>query len=223
MDSYQPGQNRMPALKGISYFLAHVPGMVRHGSKPSWEIEREPSLLNLILNHLQTFEQVIHYPPDQVFVGNLDPDDLLQMECAQCRNFILDALRWGAFGEMMSEGELYGVMKVCDKFQPLWFEETFLERLSSQMGKHPLFAGHELQKLGKGFWAKTIKVKLKRKDAIPLHVKGNSLIGCCQRARREGAEEDPKLDPRILLEILASRPSGGSGGLYAGSVSNVSE
>ena len=56
MVSYSSNQNVMPVVRGVSYFLAHVPSMVRHGSKPSREIEKNPSLLTPILGHLQTFE-----------------------------------------------------------------------------------------------------------------------------------------------------------------------
>ena len=47
----------IPVVKGTSYFLAHVPSMVRHGSKPSRELKKDPSLLTRILCHLRTFEQ----------------------------------------------------------------------------------------------------------------------------------------------------------------------
>ena len=70
-------QNTRPVVKGVSYFLAHVPSMVRHGSKPSREIGKDPSLLTPVLGHLWTFNDAVAYPPNQVFIGNLDPDDLL--------------------------------------------------------------------------------------------------------------------------------------------------
>ena len=79
MVDYSTNQNVVPVVKGVSYFLAHVPSMIRHGSKPSREIEKAPSLLPPILDHLQTFDQAVAYPPNQVFIGNLDPDDLLHI------------------------------------------------------------------------------------------------------------------------------------------------
>ena len=36
----------MPVVKGVSYFLGHVPGLTRHGSKPSREIPKDPALLD---------------------------------------------------------------------------------------------------------------------------------------------------------------------------------
>ncbi len=66
-------QNVKPVVKGVSYFLDHVPSMVRHGSKPSREIEKDPSLLTRVLGHLSTYDKAVAYPPNQVFIGNLDP------------------------------------------------------------------------------------------------------------------------------------------------------
>ncbi|MBA7687226.1 Glycine/sarcosine/betaine reductase complex component C subunit beta [subsurface metagenome] len=43
---------------------------------------------------------------------------------------------------------------------------------------------------------------------MPLYVQGDRLVGCLQRARGGGAEEDPNLVPDILLENLTTRASG---------------
>ncbi len=80
---------QMPVVKGVSYFLAHVPSMVRHGSKPSREIQKDLSLLQQIVKGLENFEQAVAYPPNQVFIGNLDPDELLHMPSPWYKNPIL--------------------------------------------------------------------------------------------------------------------------------------
>ena len=114
--NYSSNQNIKPVLKGVSYFLAHVPSMIRHGSKPSREIEKDPSLLPPVLSHLETFDQAVAYPPNQVFIGNLDPDDLLHIPSPWYKNPIPNSSRWGPFGEIMPEEEFYGMMKICDEF-----------------------------------------------------------------------------------------------------------
>jgi betaine reductase len=45
-------QRAFPVVKGVSYFLGHVPSMVRHGSKPSRELPKDPALLDNFLKHL---------------------------------------------------------------------------------------------------------------------------------------------------------------------------
>ena len=80
MSDLSLNQNATPVVKGAHYFLAHVPSMIRYGSKPSREIAGSPAILPLLLEHLFTFEQAVAYPPNQVFIGNLDPDDLFEQQ-----------------------------------------------------------------------------------------------------------------------------------------------
>ena len=57
------------AIHGCSLVLAHAPDLVRHGSKPT----REGADL---AGSLRTYEDALGYPPHQVFIGNLSPDEL---------------------------------------------------------------------------------------------------------------------------------------------------
>jgi len=111
-------QNLQPVIKGAPYFISHVPSMVRSGSKPSREIQYDSSLLPQILDHLQDFDQAVAYPPNQVFIGNMDPDELWDISpCFQ--NPVPNASRWGDFGEIMPEEEFYGMLKICDEYHLL--------------------------------------------------------------------------------------------------------
>ncbi len=209
MVNYAPNSNPRPVLKGVSYFLGHVPGMVRHGSKPSREIQRDPSLLTPILDHLWTFEQAVAYPPNQVFIGNLDPDDLLNnVPSPWYKNPIPNASRRGPFGEIMSETEFYGMLKICDEFQLLQLEEGFIKEAASQLEGHPLFNAEDIPKLGEGVSLEQIEEKLRGGETLPIYTQGDRLVGCLQRPRGGGAEEDANLVPEILLENLTSRASG---------------
>jgi hypothetical protein len=201
-------QNVKPVVKGVSYFLAHVPSMIRHGSKPSREIGRDPSLLPSILSHLVTFGRAVAYPPNQVFIGNLDPDDLLHIPSPWFKNPIPNSSRWGPFGEIMPEEEFYGMMKICDEFQLLLMEEGFLQEIALRLKEHPLFTVEDLEKLDKGVSLERIEKRLSEEEAVPIYVQGDQLIGCCQRPRGGGAEEDENLVPDILLENLTTRASG---------------
>jgi len=205
---YTSNQNVRPVVKGVSYFLAHVPSMVRHGSKPSREIQKDPSLLTQVLDHLWSFDQAVAYPPNQVFIGNLDPDDLLHIPTPWYKNPSPNGSRWGPFGEIMPEEEFYGIMQICDEFQLLLLEKGFLKETASKLKGHPLFTTEDIQKLDKGFTLEQIEKTLSEGDAMPIYVQGNKLVGCLQRARGGGAEEDPNLTPEILMENLAARASG---------------
>ena len=180
---------KIPVVKGVSYFLAHVPGLVRHGSKPSRELVHESSLLQPILDHLQTFDHAVAYPPNQVFIGNLDPDELLKIKSPWYQNAIPNASRWGEFGEMMPEEEFYGIMKICDEFNLTLFEDNFIQQITLILKKHPLITEDDIQKLGTGVPLEQIKKKLDEGDALPLHIHGDRLVGCIQRPVGGGADE----------------------------------
>lgn len=194
----------IPVVKGTSYFLAHVPSMVRHGSKPSRELNKDITLLEPILNHLRTFEQAIAYAPNQVFIGNLDPDDLLRMKSPFWSNLVPDISRWGSFGEIMPEEEFYGMLKISDEFDLLSFEESFIQEIALKLKTHPLFDAEDIQKLSKGFPISEIQSRISKGQSLPLYIKGDQLIGCIQAAH----EEDTSLVPDVLLENLATRASG---------------
>jgi hypothetical protein len=49
---------------------------------------------------------------------------------------------------------------------------------------------------------------LAEKNAIPLYVAGNEVVGCVMRPQGEGAEEDDNLVPHIMIENLSARASG---------------
>jgi hypothetical protein len=201
----RPDTSYKPVVKGVTYFLAHVPNMIRHGSKPSRDIPASPPLLEKVLNHLNPFENAVAYPPNQVFIGNLDPDDLLNIPTPWYRNGIPNASRQGPFGEIMPEEEFYGVMKICDEFDLLSLENLFLENVFSRIKSHPLITQDDLKKLeNKGVAIEQIQKEIDKEEAMPLYINGDRLIGCCRR----GHEQDFNLIPDILIENLTNRASG---------------
>jgi betaine reductase len=197
-------ENIKPVVKGVSYFLAHVPSLVRHGSKPSREIIKDPSILPPILAHLEDFNQAVAYPPNQVFIGNLDPDNLRGIPSPWYQHPVRNASRKGLFGEIMPEEEFYGMLKICDEFGLVLLEENFLREIALRLSDHPLFQSDDQKKLGKGNSLEQIRKTIDEKQALPLYVQSDRLIGCVQ----PGHEEDLALIPEILLENLSSRASG---------------
>jgi len=206
---YSPKQSIIPVIKGASYFLAHVPSMVRHGSKPSREIINSPGVLQPILDHLRSFDEAVAYPPNQVFIGNMDPDDLLRMSSPWYKNPVPSATRWGKFGEIMPEEEFYSMLKICDQFEIILLEEGFIQRIAAKLINHPLFGSQDAVQLGKGVAQAVIEKKIvESKEVIPLYIEGKRIIGCVQRPEGGGGEEDDNLIPQVLLENLSARASG---------------
>src|SRR6185437_6706300 len=91
------------ALLGASYALFHVPDLVRYGSKPSRQIARDPEQLTAIQSHLRSYESVVAYPPNQVFIGNLAPEALEHIERPRYRQPMESAREDGAFGRIFPQ------------------------------------------------------------------------------------------------------------------------
>ena len=57
-------------MTAASFVLEHVPDLVRYGSKPS----REPAQLEALDAALRSYDEAVAYAPNQVFIGNLEPE-----------------------------------------------------------------------------------------------------------------------------------------------------
>ena len=124
-------------ISGVRFFLAHTPGLVRHGSKPSRELRKYPALMDEINSHLRTYRQALSYPPNRAFLGSLYPDDLTDIE-RPWFHVDGDAPRRQPHGEMMPEDELYGLLKISDSFDLVWLEQGFTEVTREALSRHPL-------------------------------------------------------------------------------------
>jgi hypothetical protein len=101
------------AIHSCSLVLAHAPDLVRHGSKPTREDAAEQ-----IRPRLRTFEEALGYPPHQVFLGNLRPEELWEIE-RPWWGHPGDPKREGPFGVFVDEEELYRRLAAADQFQLL--------------------------------------------------------------------------------------------------------
>lgn len=194
-----------PVIKGYASLLIHVTDFVRYGSKPSREIAKSNgALLEQIQGHLRKFGKAVAYPPNQVFIGNLNPDELHQIPRPWYKHPLAQNSRWGKFGEIMPQDEFYGVLKVADEFDLLWLEEGFASHVREHLRKHPLFDGQDLIKLDEGHSFDDIQGRVKDKASLPLF-SDSELIGCFHGHH----EEDETLAAKVLMENLAAKASGG--------------
>jgi len=117
------------AVVAASLVLEHVPDLVRYGSKPS----REPAQLDVIAGALRHFDEAVAYPPNQVVVGNLPPEDLWDLPRPWWRHPATGADPAGAWGEVMDQPHFLELMASVDRFD--------LVRLGAEPvpGQLPLF------------------------------------------------------------------------------------
>ncbi|MBQ10199.1 MAG: glycine reductase [Planctomyces sp.] len=192
---------KQPVIQGVRYQLGHAPGLVRHGSKPSREIEKDPGLLESITSHLRPYSEAVAYAPNRAFLGGLYPDDLADM----ARPWFPgngESQRWLPHGEIMPEEELIGLLKISDAFELVWLEEGFTSRVRKMLADHPLIQSNDLDALDSGRSLSDIGAELaKGEGALPLCLRDGSLVGCINRAH----DEDASLTADVILENLACK------------------
>jgi glycine/sarcosine/betaine reductase complex component C subunit beta len=194
----------VPTVRAVAQVLAHVPDFVIFGSKPSRELERDPSLRDRITGKLRAFEAARDYMPNQIFIGNREPTDLGRLSRPWWRGNSDEASRFGHFGEIMPQDDFLGLMRIVDDFHLLWLEERFCERVRSDLVHHPLIRGTDLEKLGAGATLDKIHEKVASGDGLPIIGESGGMLGCMLRDH----PVDEALTSRVLLENLACKASG---------------
>ena len=190
-------------VREFSSVLAHVPGLVRYGSKPMRDIEESPAVLPDIARALRPFDQAIGYGPNQVFIGNLPPDDLHRHAQPWYGNLLTAAKREGPFGEIMPEEEFYAWLKMADVFDCVSLEKGFVDRIREAVAQRPLVSSEDIQRIGAGISSGHIQDLLASGVALPLYCQG-AVIGSLKRAH----EKDDALKAEVLLENLVAKASG---------------
>jgi len=100
------------AVVATSLVLDHVPDLVRYGSKPRRETARWPE----ITTSLRGYDDAVAYPPNQVVIGNLRPEDLWDRERPWWKQPVEDAPAEGAFGDIGPQTAFYHAMRDADEF-----------------------------------------------------------------------------------------------------------
>jgi glycine/sarcosine/betaine reductase complex component C subunit beta len=196
-----PGNAVQPVIRGVSLFLAHTPGLVRHGSKPARELGRDPALSGALTSHLRSWEAAAAYPPNQAFLGGLDPLDLAKL-ARPWWQAAGPAVRSHPHGEIMPEEEFYGLLRLSDRFDLVTLEETFARETASALAKHPDLTAADIASAAKGRPLTAIEAEVHQPGrALPLLLRSGRLIGSMAR----GHEEDAVLTADVLLENLACK------------------
>jgi len=142
---------RYPVVTAVANVLAHAPGLVRYGSRPRRDLARDPRLADRLAAHLRSYEAAVAYPPNQAFIGNLDPDALRDLPRPWFRAPLPAAPPDGPFGVIVSESELLDLLHEVDR-----------ARLVHLVGRTPV---------------REVEALLDRGRALPLW-RGGDLAGC---------------------------------------------
>jgi glycine/sarcosine/betaine reductase complex component C subunit beta len=194
-------------VKECAYSLVHVPNFVRYGSKPIRDIavnkETGGDLERRVYEHVRSFEDAVAYPPNQVFIGNMHPDQLHDVPQPWYGHPVVGAKKDGPFGEIMPEDQFYGWLKIADDFDLVWLTPEFIGQIRERVAAHPLLTGEDLKKLDKSASMDAIEERITNDGALPLHFEGQ-VIGCIRRDH----EADDTLKAHVLMENLMTKASG---------------
>ena len=190
-----------PVIRGVRFFLAHTPGLVRYGSKPSRDIDRDPAVTDTLQAHLRGYADAVAYPPNQAFLGGIHPDALASLPTPWFRHAGCGK-RWAPHGEIMPEEEFYGWLKIADAFNLVSLDTGFIESIRPALDAHPLYTPTDLEQLGTGVSQTELDARLAGDmPALPLFLRDGSRIGCFHAAH----EVDATLAADVLLENLACK------------------
>ena len=194
-----------PVIKSVSYVLAHTPDLVCYGSKPEREIAKEGSgCADSIRSMLRDYATARDYPPHQVFIGNLEPEALWGLDAPWWgKKASHSRERHGKYGEILPQDEFLGFMQICDEFDLLDLEDSFLETVRQKLSNHPLISDGDRAGLSRGRSLERIEAAISKENAFPISC-GGRVVGCMKR----GHDEDPYLSPSILLENLSCKATG---------------
>jgi betaine reductase len=187
-----------PTIRGISCVIAHTPGLVRYGSKPTRELQKNAALDADIRRHLRSFSDAVAYGPNQVFIGNHEPEWLWDVPEPWWRHGDEGARAEGPAGRIVSEEHFWGLLRMADDFGVLDIERSLLERSQRLLAETTLFRDAELDRVLNGH------AKAQSDGAMPLHAADGGAVG--QIAN--GYPGDSSQTADILLENLACKASG---------------
>ena len=189
----------LPTIRGISCVIAHTPGLLRYGSKPTRELAKEPALIDDVQRHLRSFQDAVAYPPNQVFIGNHAPEWLWEVPEPHWRHGDEGARPEGPAGRIVGEDAFWGLLRAADEFGLIDIERTRLERSRALLAETGLFSDGELERVVRRGSATS-----SAEGALTLHAADGAVVGRIA----SGYPGDSTQTADVLLENLACKGSG---------------
>jgi glycine/sarcosine/betaine reductase complex component C subunit beta len=189
-------------VRAVSLVLAHVPSLVRHGSKPLRELPRVERPVEYLRPYLRDWDAAVAYAPNQVFIGNVGVDDLAAWPTPWHRHPVSGAARVGPDGEIMPEEEFLGLLAACDAFDLLALDRAVADRARAALDAHPVVgAASGRPPVPAGVTVDVLRERIERHHATPLLGVDGRLLGAMLAAH----DEDDTLTGQVLLENLACK------------------
>lgn len=120
-----------PVFRGAGYVLVHTPDMiVKNGTTCTVEQEINPDseFLKEVGSKIRSYEEVVNYLPNQVYIGNKRPEDLEDLKLPWCE-IENKGERNGKFGQIVPQDEFLALMQICDAFELVKLSSDFVDKV----------------------------------------------------------------------------------------------
>ncbi|MBQ6899687.1 MAG: glycine reductase [Firmicutes bacterium] len=193
-------------IKGASYVLAAAPDMVLHnGTTQTTEmiVNPESEYLKELPNHLRSFDDVLAYIPNQVYIGNMTNKDLAATEFPYYDKKAEKAERYGKYGEIMPQDEFIGLMQICDVFDLVKLEAGFAQEVKAKLTAHGMLKEEQIAILDKNNDTdETIAALVNDEHSEPIY-HNFKLVGAVKRAH----DVDVNLSAHVMFENIVAKAS----------------
>ena len=119
-------------IEGVFYSLAHVPDLVRYGSKPLREIRANSALGDELHQKLRGFNAAVAYAPHQAYIGNIAPERLSDLPKPWYDKLIEGATFQGRFGDLVEQNRFYVLLAAADQFDLVSLENGWFHDQDTQ-------------------------------------------------------------------------------------------
>lgn len=194
-----------PVVTACAYSLFHCPSFaVEHGTTPAGERAANPGsqFLAALPRSLRRFAEVVGYPPNQAFIGNLDPRRMPPRPWtgpgAAARSAAPSPID-GPFGRIVEEKAFYALLKYVDTFDLVQLTKSFRDEAVGILEADPAMKGAELSRFRNALDGVELE-KAIAEGALPLALEGRT-VGCVKSAH----PTDINLGAHAMVENLSSK------------------
>jgi betaine reductase len=199
-----------PVIRNAAFCLAHVPELVRYGSKPRREIAEDAAFEQRLSSALRSFAEAVSYAPNQTFVGNLSPEQLARIDRPWYETHVRAHGHGatGRFGEIIDQATFYGILKQADVLEPnlVELDQNAVDRLRGAVANHRV-----LSRVVRSDWeplpSDRVHKELQAVTALGLNLDGE-VVGLVRRDCRAEGRDDKNLSAHTLLEGLCAKATG---------------
>lgn len=194
-------------IKGASYILAAAPDMVIHnGTTQTTEMVVNPDsdYLKELPSHLRSYDDVLAYIPNQVYIGNMTDKELADTPFPWYDKKAAEPKRYGKYGEIMPQEEFLGLMQICDVFDLVKLEAGFAADVKAKLQAHGMLKEEQIAILDKNAETTAAEIErlVKEEHAEGLYT-NFKLVGAVKQAH----DVDVNLSAHVMLENLVTKAS----------------